>query len=108
MFIAHSLALPFLPSERVKLIAFAGSERSRAFPNIPTVAESGVPGYDYASWISFFALKGTHLGHAGRSTCGGDARRFGALGKDREIRTPGGQMMAGSSFGSDEEACSLS
>lgn len=59
MFIAHSLALPFLPNERVKLIAFAGSERSRAFPNIPTVAESGIPGYDYASWISLFALKGT-------------------------------------------------
>jgi tripartite-type tricarboxylate transporter receptor subunit TctC len=59
MFIAHSLALPFLPNERIKLIAFAGSERSRAFPNIPTVAESGVPGYDYASWISLFALKGT-------------------------------------------------
>lgn len=59
MFIAHSLALPFLPNERVKLIAFAGNERSRAFPNIPTVAEAGVPGYDYASWISLFALKGT-------------------------------------------------
>lgn len=59
MFIAHSLALPFLPGERVKLIAFAGGERSRAFPNLPTVAESGVPGYDYASWISLYALKGT-------------------------------------------------
>lgn len=59
MFIAHSLALPFLPSERVKLIAFAGAERSRAFPNLPTVAESGVPGYDYASWIALFAIKGT-------------------------------------------------
>ena len=59
MFIAHSLALPFLPSERVKLIAFAGSERSRAFPTLPTVAENGVPSYDYASWISLFAVKGT-------------------------------------------------
>lgn len=59
MFIAHSLALPYLPGERVKLIAFAGAERSRAFPNVPTVAESGVPGYDYASWIALFAIKGT-------------------------------------------------
>jgi tripartite-type tricarboxylate transporter receptor subunit TctC len=60
MFIAHSLALPFLPpNERVRLIAFAGSERSRAYPNLPTVAESGVPGYDYASWISLYAVKGT-------------------------------------------------
>jgi tripartite-type tricarboxylate transporter receptor subunit TctC len=59
MFIAHSLALPFLPNERVRLIAFAGGERSRAFPTLPTVAESGVPGYDYASWIALFAVKGT-------------------------------------------------
>ncbi len=59
MFIAHSLALPYLPDGRVKLIAFAGAERSRAFPNVPTVAESGLPGYDYASWIALFAIKGT-------------------------------------------------
>jgi tripartite-type tricarboxylate transporter receptor subunit TctC len=59
MFIAHSLALPFLPNERVKLLAFAGAERSKAYPGIPTVAESGVPGYDYSSWIALFALKGT-------------------------------------------------
>lgn len=59
MFIAHSLALPYLPAERVRFLAFAGGERSRAFPNLPTVAESGVPGYDYASWIALFALKGT-------------------------------------------------
>jgi tripartite-type tricarboxylate transporter receptor subunit TctC len=59
MFIAHSLALPHLPAERVKLIAFAGAERSKALPNLPTVAESGVPGYDYASWIALFAIKGT-------------------------------------------------
>jgi tripartite-type tricarboxylate transporter receptor subunit TctC len=59
MFIAHSLALPYLPAGRVRLIAFAGAERSRTFPAVPTIAESGVPGYDYASWISLFALKGT-------------------------------------------------
>jgi len=59
MFIAHTLALPYLPNERVRLIAFAGSERSKAMPSLPTVAESGVPGYDYASWISLYAIKGT-------------------------------------------------
>ena len=59
MFIAHSLALPHLPSGRVKPIAFAGDTRSTAFPDLPTVAESGVPGYNYASWIALFAPKGT-------------------------------------------------
>ena len=59
MFIAHSLALPFLPSGKVRPIAFAGSKRSAAFPDLPTVAESGVPGFDYSSWIALFAPKGT-------------------------------------------------
>ena len=59
MFIAHSLALPFLPSGRVKPIAFAGPARSNAFPELPTVAESGVPNFDYSSWIALFAPKGT-------------------------------------------------
>lgn len=60
MFISHSLALPYLPpSERVRLIAFAGAERSKAYPALATVSESGVPGYDYSSWIALFAVKGT-------------------------------------------------
>ena len=60
MFISHSLALPYLPpSERVRLIAFAGAERSEAYPSLVTVSESGVPGYDYSSWIALFAVKGT-------------------------------------------------
>jgi tripartite-type tricarboxylate transporter receptor subunit TctC len=59
MFISHSLALPYLPNDRVRLIAFAGAERSRAYPALATVAESGVPGYDYGSWIGLFAVKGT-------------------------------------------------
>lgn len=60
MFISHSLALPYLPpSERIRLIAFAGAERSKAYPALVTVSESGVPGYDYSSWIALFAVKGT-------------------------------------------------
>ena len=55
MFIALTLALPFLPSGRVKPIAFAGGERSSAFPDLPTVAESGLPGFDYSSWVALFA-----------------------------------------------------
>jgi tripartite-type tricarboxylate transporter receptor subunit TctC len=59
MFIAHSLALPFLASGKIRPIAFAGGKRSPAFPDLPTVAEAGVPGYDYSSWIALFAPKGT-------------------------------------------------
>jgi len=59
MFIAHSLALPYLPGGKVRAVAFAGGKRSAAFPDLPTVAEAGVPGYDYSSWIALFAPKGT-------------------------------------------------
>ena len=59
MFIAYSLALPLLPSGTIRLIGFAGPERHAAFPDLPTVAEQGVAGYDYSSWIALFAPKGT-------------------------------------------------
>lgn len=59
MFIAHSLALPHLPTQRIKLIAHTGLKRGAAFPDLPTLDESGVPGYDYYSWVAFYALKGT-------------------------------------------------
>ena len=63
MFISHTIALPYLPdgknAGRVRAIAFAGGQRSKAFPELPTVAEAGVPGYDYSSWIALFAPKGT-------------------------------------------------
>ncbi len=59
MMIAHTLALPFLDDGKVKPIGFAGGQRSAAFPNLPTAGESGVPGFDYSSWIALFAPKGT-------------------------------------------------
>lgn len=54
MFIAHSLALPFRDSGAIRFIAFAGNERHPEFPDLPTVAEQGVEGYDYTSWIALF------------------------------------------------------
>lgn len=59
MFIAHSLALPFLDDGNIRFIGYGGPERHDAFLQIPTVAEQGVPGYDYSSWIALFAVKGT-------------------------------------------------
>ena len=59
MFIAHSLALPFRDTGTIRFIAFAGSERHPEYPDLPTVAEQGVEGYDYSSWIALFAVKGT-------------------------------------------------
>ncbi len=40
---------------RIRAIAVTSAKRSRAAPDIPTVAESGVPGYEASSWFAFLA-----------------------------------------------------
>jgi len=42
--------LPYVQAGKVRILAMTGSRRSAAFPEIPTVAESGVPGYAFDNW----------------------------------------------------------
>jgi tripartite-type tricarboxylate transporter receptor subunit TctC len=44
---------------QVRAIATTGTKRSALTPNIPTVAEAGVPGYEATIWIGVMAPKGT-------------------------------------------------
>lgn len=44
---------------RIKAIAVTSAKRSHAAPDIPTVSESGVPGYEATSWFGFLAPAGT-------------------------------------------------
>ena len=41
----------FKQDPRIKLLAYTGTARSRFLPELPTVAEAGVPGYKFDSWI---------------------------------------------------------
>ncbi len=50
---------PQLKSGRIKVIGVMGKERSSLAPNMPTLAESGVPGYDAAGWFAILAPAGT-------------------------------------------------
>jgi len=52
-------ALPHIRSGRVKAIAVTGASRSITAPEIPTVAESGVPGFDAVGWFGVVAPAGT-------------------------------------------------
>ncbi|MFM9980464.1 MAG: tripartite tricarboxylate transporter substrate binding protein [Burkholderiales bacterium] len=51
--------LPHVRAGRMKVIAVTSTERSPLTPNVPTVAESGFPGYDMDTWIGMFVPKAT-------------------------------------------------
>jgi len=44
---------------RLRALAISSASRSPLMPDLPTIAESGVPGYEYTSWNGIFAPKGT-------------------------------------------------
>jgi tripartite-type tricarboxylate transporter receptor subunit TctC len=50
---------PLVRSGKLKALAITSPQRVQALPDLPTVAESGVPGYDLRSWYGFLAPKGT-------------------------------------------------
>ena len=45
----------FKQDPRIKLLAYTGTQRSKFLPELPTVAEAGVPGYKFDSWIGVLA-----------------------------------------------------
>jgi tripartite-type tricarboxylate transporter receptor subunit TctC len=52
-------ALPHHKSGRLRIIATTGATRTAVTPEIPSIAEAGVPGYDFDSWTGFLAPAGT-------------------------------------------------
>jgi tripartite-type tricarboxylate transporter receptor subunit TctC len=54
-FATISTALPHVKSNRLRALAVSTAKRAVAAPEVPTVAEAAVPGYDYASWIGLLA-----------------------------------------------------
>jgi tripartite-type tricarboxylate transporter receptor subunit TctC len=51
--------VPHIKAGRVRALAVTSATRSPLFPDLPTVAESGVPGYDMRLWVGLFAPTGT-------------------------------------------------
>jgi tripartite-type tricarboxylate transporter receptor subunit TctC len=52
-------ALPLIKAGRMRGIAVTSAVRSKAMPELPTVAESGLPGYDVVAWFGMLAPAGT-------------------------------------------------
>lgn len=52
-------ASPLVRSGKIKAIAITSPQRVQAMPDLPTIAESGVPGYELRSWYGLLAPNGT-------------------------------------------------
>jgi len=54
-----NVQLPFVRSGQLRALAVTGRQRSPALPDVPTVAESGVPGYEFLGWVGVAAPAAT-------------------------------------------------
>lgn len=59
MFASMGSAWPHIKSGKLRPVAVGGATRSKAAPQLPTIAESGVPGYESYEWNAVFAPAGT-------------------------------------------------
>jgi tripartite-type tricarboxylate transporter receptor subunit TctC len=59
MLLTIPAVMPFIQSGKLKAIATSGSKRTPALPQLPTLNEAGVKGFDYAPWYGFFTPAGT-------------------------------------------------
>ena len=51
--------MPQIKAGRVRAIAITGKKRSALLPDLPTIAESGLPDYDVSAWYGLLAPAGT-------------------------------------------------
>ena len=102
LFAALSNVQPLLKTGKIKLLAVSNAKRSVALPDLPTLAESGLPGFDATTWNGFLAPANTpaevvqrlnkaigeiiaqpdvqkRLLVAGAETAGGSVEQFGQL-----------------------------
>lgn len=59
MFAPAQTVMPYVQAGRLKALAVTGARRSETLPNLPTVAESGLPGYEAVGWFGLLAPAAT-------------------------------------------------
>jgi tripartite-type tricarboxylate transporter receptor subunit TctC len=87
---------PHIKSGSLRALAVSTPQRNANFPSVPTAIESGVPGYDFASWGGVFAPAGTPRdvvmklnGEIGKALVSADLRkRFDDLGLVAKASSP--------------------
>ena len=89
-------ALPYIKSGKLNALAVLGSKRSALLPNTPTVAESGVPGYELTNWFGLVVPAATPrelvnrlYGDVSKALAQSDVReKLQAMGADVIASTP--------------------
>jgi tripartite-type tricarboxylate transporter receptor subunit TctC len=59
MFLQYAVAKPHVEAGRLRMLATPSGKRSPAMPDVPTMAESGLPGFDVQPWFGLVAPAGT-------------------------------------------------
>jgi tripartite-type tricarboxylate transporter receptor subunit TctC len=59
MFAGMSNVFPHVKSGRIRVLAIGSAKRSPAMPDVPTMQEAGVAGFEYSAWAGFLAPAGT-------------------------------------------------
>src|SRR5262245_43936059 len=59
MFAPAQTVMPYVREGRLRALALTGSKRSETLPELPTVSESGVPGYEAVGWFGLLAPAAT-------------------------------------------------
>jgi tripartite-type tricarboxylate transporter receptor subunit TctC len=101
LLVQGAVALPQVRAGTIKALAELSPERSASMPDIPSAAESGVPGLYIAGWFGFYAPKGTPADVIGKLSVATEQAladpavkaRFAQLGLDvaaRDQQTPDG------------------
>src|SRR3954464_3042316 len=62
--------LTHVKAGRIKMLAIGSAKRSPALPDVPTIAEGGVPGYEYTTWYGIFGPRGMDKGAVAKLNAG--------------------------------------
>ena len=89
-------ALPMVNAGKLRALAVTSAQRSALLPDVPSVGESGLPGYDVTSWYGVFAPAGTpeaivtrlYNELAAHFKSPDVAKRLAALGAEAAIKSP--------------------
>jgi len=84
---------PLVQAGKIRLIGIASSKRLQDMPDLPTVSESGLPGFETAVWYGFFAPGGISRDIVARLHA--DMARALAVPDVRQKLTPGGAQLGG-------------